>query len=69
LQAYLDNALVHQYGDPTILTALDGAVRGILTGRPTFPFTGAQLALIAGVAAVLVGAGIGIRKLARPRSR
>ena len=67
LQAYLDNALVHQYGDPAILTALDSAVRGILSGRSSFPFTGFQLALLAGVCAVLVGAGIGIHKLARPR--
>ncbi|MBN1320243.1 MAG: hypothetical protein JXA87_05290 [Thermoleophilia bacterium] len=66
LQAYLDNALVHQYGDPAILTALDSAVRGILGGgeRSSFPFTGAQVALLAAAAAVLIGGGIGIRKLA-----
>ena len=70
LQAYLDNALVHQYGDPAILTALDTAVRGILGGgdRGVFPFTGAQVALLAIGAAVLIGGGIGIRRLARHRS-
>ena len=67
LQAYLDNALVHQYGDPAILTALDAAVRGILS-RTSFPFTGVHLILMGLGAAALAGGGVGLRRLTRKRS-
>ena len=67
LQAYLNDATLHQYGDPTILTELDLLVKGMLE-RDEFPFTGAQLALIAVIAVVLIVAGIVLRRLTRKRA-
>lgn len=67
LEAYLADALVHQYGDPAILTALDAAVRGILSSRSTFPFTGAHLVLMILGAGALAAGGVGLRRLARQR--
>ncbi|MBN1320241.1 MAG: hypothetical protein JXA87_05280 [Thermoleophilia bacterium] len=67
LEGYLGDALVHQYGDPTILTALDAAVRGILSGRTSFPFTGVHLVLMALGAGALAAGGVGLRRLARQR--
>lgn len=69
LQAYLDDATLHQYGDPSIISSLDTIVSSMLThNRHNFPFTGAQLALFGAVAVGLVGGGIGLRRLARTRS-
>jgi hypothetical protein len=66
LRAYLNDATLHQYGNPTIIHRLDDVVNDLLT-RDTFPFTGFQL-LIAGIVAVaLVGGGIGLRRLSRPQ--
>jgi hypothetical protein len=68
LRAYLADATLDQYGDPAILTALDGVVQGILEeGRGTFPFTGVQLSLIAFAMVALIGGGIGLRRLSRSR--
>ena len=72
LQAFLGDASLHQYGDPTIVSSLDVAVSSMMTsstdGRHTFPFTGAQLALMGFAALALIGAGVGLRRLTRSRS-
>jgi hypothetical protein len=66
LQAYLNDATLHQYGDPTIVAALDLVVKDLL-GRNEFPFTGAQLGIIAAVAVILIAGGFGLRRLTRKR--
>jgi hypothetical protein len=70
LQAYLGDATLHQYGNQAILTALDGIVNNMVnTGAHTqFPFTGAQITLVALIAFLLVGAGVGIRRVSRTRA-
>ena len=68
LIAYLNSAYVHQYGNPTVLTELDTLVRSILSARDRFPFTGFEIALFVIAAFALVGAGLGLRRLARPRA-
>jgi hypothetical protein len=72
LLAYLGDATLDQYGDPAILTALDGVARGILDagqgGRDNFPFTGAQVALMALAVLALLGGGAGLRLLSRSRA-
>lgn len=67
LQAYLNDATVHQYGDPSVLTPLDKLVVELLRGRDTFPFTGFQLLIAVAVVVVLVGGGFALRRLSRPR--
>lgn len=69
LRAYLTDALVDQYGDPTISTGLDSIVTDMLTDedRSDFPFTGAQLALMGLAAVALVGGGVALRRFARPK--
>jgi len=66
LQAYLDDATIQQYGDPSIVGPLDALVESMLTPETeTFPFTGFQL-MIAGIVAVcLVGGGIALRRISR----
>jgi ABC-type antimicrobial peptide transport system permease subunit len=75
LQAFLGDASLHQYGDPTITSSLDSMVTNLLaastsTGdsRSGFPFTGAQLALMGVGAIALICGGIALRKLAKNRS-
>ena len=69
LQAYLNDAGVHQYGNAATLTALDALVQQMLEeDRGEFPFTGSELALIVIAAFALVGAGLAIRRVARSRS-
>ena len=66
LQAYLDDATIHMYGNPSVTDPLDDLVTDMLT-RDEFPFTGFQL-MIAGIVAVaLVGGGIALRRLSRPQ--
>ncbi len=66
LQAYLDDATIHLYGDSSITDPLDDLVTDMLS-RDEFPFTGFQL-MIAGIVAVaLVGGGIALRRLSRPQ--
>ncbi len=66
LRAYLNDANIHMYGDPSITGPLDALVTDMLT-REEFPFTGFQM-LIAGIVAVaLVGGGIALRRLSRPQ--
>jgi hypothetical protein len=76
LQAYLDDALIDQYGDPTVVTELDALVTRLLQTNtdpntdPTsvFPMTGAQLMLIGIGALALVGVGLGLRRVGRSRA-
>jgi hypothetical protein len=74
LRAYLGDATLDQYGDPALLTALDGIAQSMLNqgggqtdGHSEFPFTGFQLALMALVVVALVGGGFGLRRLGRNR--
>jgi hypothetical protein len=67
LQAYLDDATVHQYGDEATLGELDALVTSMLTteSRSEFPFTGMEMGLMLIGALVLVGAGVVLRKASR----
>ena len=74
LRAYLSDATLDQYGDPALLTALDGIAQDMLadinqggTGHDEFPFTGFQVVLMALAVAVLVAGGFGLRRLGRNR--
>lgn len=64
LRAYLNDANLHMYGDPTIIGPLDKLVEEMLT-REEFPFTGFQMMVAGIVAVVLVGGGIALRRLTR----
>lgn len=69
LQAYLDDALIDQYGDPEIVAELDAIVTRMLQDQQDeFPLTGGQLALMIFGAAGLAGIGLGLRRLARERA-
>jgi hypothetical protein len=74
LQAYLADPWVDQYGDPTVVTVLDGIVAGLVSnpsdddGRGEFPFTGVELTLMALAALALVGGGVGLTRLSRSRA-
>jgi hypothetical protein len=72
LRAYLGDATLDQYGDPALLTALDGIAQDMLNdtggGHGEFPFTGFQLALMALVVVALIGGGFGLRRLGRNRA-
>ena len=67
LQAYLDDATVHQYGDESTTDELDALVTSMLTdeSRSEFPFTGMEMGLMAIGALVLIGAGVVLRKASR----
>ena len=67
LEAYLNDATIHQYGDPAIIDALDKLVNELLQ-RNEFPYTGAQIALIAVLAIVLIAAGFLLRRVTRKRT-
>ena len=66
LRAYLNDATLAQYGDPTVKDQLDNYVNELLT-RETFPFTGFQMMIAGIVAVVLVGGGIALRRFSRPQ--
>jgi hypothetical protein len=72
LRAYLGDATLDQYGDPTILTALDGVAQSMLDGAEQghgeFPFTGFQVAMMVLVMVALIAGGFGLRRLSRNRS-
>ncbi len=68
LNAYLNSATVHQYGDQATLTALDTLVKRILSSRDRFPFTGFEIALMVVGVLVIAGAGVGLRLLSRRRA-
>jgi len=66
LRAYLNDATIAGYADRVVKSRLDTTVMGLLN-RSTFPFTGFQL-MIAGIVVVaLVGGGVALRLLSRPR--
>lgn len=71
-RAYLADAGIDQYGSPAVLTALDALVNGILggetDGRDNFPFTGAELLVVAFGAVALIGGGAAVRRLGRGRA-
>jgi hypothetical protein len=69
LQAYLDSAYVDQYGSIVIITELDSVVKRILSARDRFPFTGAEVAVAAAALCALLGAGVGLRRLAVRQAR
>lgn len=64
LNAYLNNATIHGYGDKTVLDQLDDLVN-TLVSRSSFPFTGFQMMLAGIVAVVLVGGGFALRRFSR----
>lgn len=66
LQAYLNDAQLHEYGDKTVIDRLDKTVLDLVS-RSTFPFTGFQLAMAGLVVVVLIGGGIALRRFSRPR--
>lgn len=69
LQAYLSDATVHQYGNSAVVSSLDTIVSSMLTEeRSNFPFTGAQIAMMVAGALLMIGGGIGLRRLARSHS-
>jgi len=86
LEAYLNDATVHQYGSADVLTPLDALVTKLLDamdagddfatalakalgtdtdGRGEFPFTGMELIVIGLGAALLIGGGLTLRRVAR----
>lgn len=88
IEAYLNDATVHQYGSAAVLTPLDALLGKVLTsmksgddfatalakalgtstdtgGRGTFPFTGAELAVILLGAVALIGGGFALRRTTR----
>jgi len=66
LQAYLNDAQIHQYGDKSVTDRLDKYVLDRLE-RETFPFTGFEIAMGVLVVLVLIGGGIALRRLSRPK--
>ncbi len=68
LQAYLNDATLHQYPpDAAKVNGLDALVRGLLTVRERFPFTGFEVGLIALGVLALLGVGLGLRRVARAK--
>jgi hypothetical protein len=66
LRAYLNDATLAQYADQDIKDRLDQAVYDLID-RDEFPFTGFQL-MIAGIVVVcLIGGGVALRVLTKPR--
>ena len=69
LRAYLGDATLDQYGDPALLTALDGVAQGILDksggDHGEFPFTGFQVGLLGVAVLALIAGGLGLRRLSR----
>jgi len=66
LRAYLNDATGAQYYDKEIKDRLDDVVMDLID-RETFPFTGFQLMIAGIVVVVLVGGGVALRLLSRPR--
>lgn len=67
LQAYLNDATVHQNMNAADAAALDAIVKSLVSSassRGSFPFTGYWLFAGLGVALVLVGGGLGLRRAA-----
>lgn len=66
LRAYLNDATVAQYYGGPLKDRLDDAVMDLLD-RDEFPFTGFQLMIAGIVVVVLIGGGIALRMLSRPK--
>jgi hypothetical protein len=66
LQDYLNSAPTRAYGDVDITDRLDDAVMDLLD-RDTFPFTGFQMMIAGIVVVLLVGGGVALRLLSKPR--
>ena len=66
LQAYLNDATLAQYADKDIKDRLDKAVHQVVD-RSQFPFTGFQLLMAGIVVVVLIGGGVTLRLLSKPR--
>ena len=64
LNAYLNDATIHGYGDKTVLNQLDDLVNSLVT-RSSFPFTGFQMIFAGLVAVGLVGSGLTLRRFSR----
>ncbi len=66
LNAYLSDATIGQYADAATKEELDALVTSMLEkNRGEFPFTGMELALLLLGAAVLIGAGVALRRATR----
>jgi hypothetical protein len=67
LQAYLNDPVVHGYGDTSVLVPLDSYVNSLINkgGRSTFPWTGAQIAAMIAAAALLITLGVVLRRSGR----
>ena len=69
LQAYLNDATLHQYPpNATKVRELDALVRGMLSDRDDMPMTGFEIAYIGAGVLLLLGVGLGLRRLASARS-
>lgn len=69
LNAYLNDATLHQYPpDAGKVKSLDALVRGLLSSRNQYPFTGTDIALVAAGVVALLGVGLGLRRLSHARS-
>jgi len=66
LRAYLNDATLAQYADQDIKDRLDSVVKDLIN-RDEFPFTGFQIALMVIVVVGLVGGGVALRLLSKPR--
>ncbi len=65
LQAYLDDATLHQYPpDAAKVNGLDALVRGMLSSRDRFPLTGMEAGYMALGVVALLGLGLGLRRVA-----
>lgn len=68
LQAYFDDPMIQQYGDPDTIAEIDALLTSLLadrgSDRDTFPLTGTRFALMILGAAGLAGVGLGLRRLA-----
>ena len=68
LQAYLNDATLHQYPqDASKVNGLDALVRGLLSARERFPFTGFEAGFVALGVLALLGVGLGLRRAARAK--
>jgi len=66
LESYLNDAQLHEYGDPSVTSGLDDAVMDLMA-RDVFPVSGFQIAMAVLVVVVLIVGGILLRRLSRPR--
>jgi uncharacterized protein YcnI len=66
LNAYLNDASLAQYSDDDVKKRLDDVVKDRLS-RDVYPFTGFQIAILVVVVVALIGGGVTLRKLSRPR--